>query len=270
MGRRMEPARSKTEPKHPIDSVNNALRLLLLFGNGEPIRISEASRHLGVVPSTAHRLMAMLAYHDFVEKDPATRAYRAGPALTVLALRALRQIDSRDYIHGLLSRLTAVTDETVHFVKLDRSEVTFVDGIESEKPVRATLRIGARRPAHCTSGGKAMLAELSHAELRAIYPRSKLSTCTPRSIAGFKALELQLADVRELGYALSVGESEAEIAAIGVAIHNPEGRLMGGLSISMPISRFREEDVARHVEALRTVADDTYGTMTAAALGGRD
>ena len=60
--------------------MDNALRLLMLFRERPRVRLSEASEHLGVAHSTAHRLMAMLAYHGFVRQEPGSRAYLAGPA----------------------------------------------------------------------------------------------------------------------------------------------------------------------------------------------
>jgi DNA-binding IclR family transcriptional regulator len=77
-------------PAYPIASVDNALRLLMLFRDTPRVRLSEASEHLGVAHSTAHRLMAMLAYHGFVRQEPGSRAYLAGPALVEIGLAAVR------------------------------------------------------------------------------------------------------------------------------------------------------------------------------------
>ncbi|MDD0857791.1 helix-turn-helix domain-containing protein [Arthrobacter alpinus] len=49
-------------PAHAIDSVENALRLLVLLQERESVRIVDAAKDLGVAPSTAHRLMATLVY----------------------------------------------------------------------------------------------------------------------------------------------------------------------------------------------------------------
>ena len=68
-------------PMYPIESVDNALQLLLLFREQSSLRVADASRTLGVAPSTAHRLISMLQYHGFVTQDPRTKAYRAGAAL---------------------------------------------------------------------------------------------------------------------------------------------------------------------------------------------
>jgi len=62
----------------------------MLFRSQPRVRLSEASERLGVALSTAHRLMAMLAYRGFVLHDPDTRGYVAGPALVEIGLAAVR------------------------------------------------------------------------------------------------------------------------------------------------------------------------------------
>ena len=67
-------------PRYPIESVDNALRLLVLFAEQPRIRLTDASAYLEVASSTAHRLLSMLQYRGFVQQD-ATRAYEPGPVL---------------------------------------------------------------------------------------------------------------------------------------------------------------------------------------------
>jgi DNA-binding IclR family transcriptional regulator len=64
---------ARPRPQYPVESVDNALRLLLMVRDRGEIRLSEAREALGVAQSTTHRLMAMLACHDFVRQDPASR-----------------------------------------------------------------------------------------------------------------------------------------------------------------------------------------------------
>ncbi|MGB8391431.1 helix-turn-helix domain-containing protein, partial [Mycobacterium sp.] len=49
-------------PQYPIESVDNALRVLMMLVERSEIRLTEVSSHLSVASSTAHRLLAMLAY----------------------------------------------------------------------------------------------------------------------------------------------------------------------------------------------------------------
>jgi IclR family transcriptional regulator, acetate operon repressor len=53
------------KPMYPIEAVDNALRLLQLLRDGGKLRLKEAAAELGVAPSTAHRLLAMLVYPEW-------------------------------------------------------------------------------------------------------------------------------------------------------------------------------------------------------------
>ena len=81
-------------PQYPIESVDNALKVLLLLDERPELRLTEVSEHLGVASSTAHRLLAMLQYRGFVHQDRATKAYRPGPALTRIAFSVLERLDA--------------------------------------------------------------------------------------------------------------------------------------------------------------------------------
>src|SRR5205809_330220 len=115
------------EPAYPIGSVDNALRLLLLFRRRKVVRIVDASAELGVARSTAHRLMEMLSYHGFVRQEPHTRAYVAGPALLDIGLSIATQFDVRAVARPALERLQADTGETVHLARLELPNVRFID-----------------------------------------------------------------------------------------------------------------------------------------------
>ena len=103
------------EPAYPIASVDNALRLLLLFRSQPRVRLTEASEHLGVAHSTAHRLMAMLAYHGFVRQERDSRTYVAGPALVETGLAAVHQLDIRRHARPALERLAHSLGETARW-----------------------------------------------------------------------------------------------------------------------------------------------------------
>lgn len=95
----------------------------------------------------------------------------------------------------------------------------FIDAVESPRAVRVTSRLGRSMPAHATSTGKAMLAQLSTGELHALYPHEELEALTERSSRSRSRseLEAQLATVRKRGYATSTEESESGVSSVAVA-----------------------------------------------------
>ena len=161
---------SETGPAYPIASVNNALLLLLLFREQPRVRLTDACKYLGVAHSTAHRLLAMLAHHGFVQQEPVTRAYIAGPALVEVGLAVVGSLNVREQARPVMEELAAELGETVHLGVLEGNQVRYVDAVESERALRVVARTGTLVPAHCTSLGKALLGQMTDDQVAAAVP----------------------------------------------------------------------------------------------------
>ena len=240
--------------------MDNALRLLMLFRDTPRVRLSEASEHLGVAHSTAHRLMAMLAYHGFVRQEPGSRAYVAGPALVEIGLAAVRELDIRLHARPVLESLAASLGETVHLAVLEGGNVRYLDAVESPRALRVASRTGSALAANCTASGKAMLAELPDAEVSAIFAgQDTLTALTGRSITSCARLLAELREVRARGCAVNVEESEEGVASVAVAVRGPRpgqpGRLRrapaAALAVSGPVSRMTGQAVEKIAAELR-------------------
>lgn len=251
---RAENYREPAPPLYPIESVDNALRLLLLFADQPRIRLTDASTYLGVASSTAHRLLAMLQYRGFVRQDAVSRAYVPGPALSTIASAIGRQLDVRARARPILEDLNRALTETVHLGKLEGRQVHFLDSIESGRAVRVASRAGRTMPAHCTSTGKAMLALLEPAEVRRLYPEEHLESLTDRSIDSFAALSRDLAAIRRRGYATSNQESEEGVTSVAIGVASPSGSLYA-LNVSVPAHRMSAALRGEIVPVLRAAAE---------------
>lgn len=237
-------------PQYPIESVDNALKIIHLLGTRAELRLTEVAEALGVASSTAHRLLAMLQYRGFVRQDASSKAYRAGSALSTVSFAILQRFDVREALHPLLTRLNQEFRETVHIVALDGAMVRFLDAIESPQAVRVASRLGQVMPANCTSSGKAILAGVSSAELRSIFPFERLDVLTENSIATRAEFERSLDEVRERGYATSNEESEEGVRSVAAAF--PPGALPMRLAInvSVPAHRMKTSTARRMGERL--------------------
>jgi len=240
-------------PQYPIESVDNALKLLLQFDERPRIRLTDAATYLGVASSTAHRLLAMLQYRGFVRQEADTRAYVPGPALTAIASAVTRQMDARARARPVLERLNAELRETVSLARLEGTSIHFIDSIESGQAVRVAQRTGITLPAHCSSSGKAALSQLSDDLLSVMYPQEDLPVITASTLSTRTELLRDLDIVRRRGYAIS--EEESEDGVTGVAV--PVPTLGGGqycLSVAVPIHR-----------ATKKLRDEIAGALTGAA-----
>ncbi|MCI2418360.1 IclR family transcriptional regulator [Saccharopolyspora sp. K220] len=242
-------------PQYPIESVDNALRVLLLLGERPSVRLTEVSQLLGVASSTAHRLLAMLQFRGFVRQDSETRSYIPGPTLDGIAMGVLRRLDVRARAHPVLERLNAELDETVHLGRLEGRDVHFIDSIESSRALRVGGRLGRSIPAHCTSNGKAMLAGMSDAELQALYPNERLPKLTSNSIGTRTRLLEVLDEVRRRGYATSDEESEEGVTSVAVALKPTQSTRLA-VTASAPVNRMSASNRKKILAQLKKAAEE--------------
>ena len=244
-------------PTYPIESVDNALQLLLMFREHATVRVADAGRILGVAPSTAHRLMSMLQYHGFVTQDPRTKAYRAGSALAEIGLAVVRDMNVRVVARPVMERLSREVGETVHLaVLVDRTEVLFIDSVESQHIVRVGSRVGMRLPAHLTALGKVLLASLPEDRLAELYPEERLPRGTRSTEIKKSSFLRSLKQIARDGHAISVGEIESDVAAIAVPIQTSAGQVAAALSVAAPASRFSDRFAASTIPVLAAAATE--------------
>ena len=249
-------------PAYRLSSVDHALELLLLFRSRPSLRVSEVADELSVARSTAHRLLGMLVYWQFAVQDPATRAYRPGPRLVEIGLAAVGALDLRTRMRPYLTDVAARTGETVSLLVLEGDTVHFIDSIESQRTVRVGSRFDARMPAHATSAGKAMLAELDVAEVLAIYPHEKLAVVTEHTLTTRTQLLAALDRVRAVGFAINLEESETGLGAVGMAVLGADGRPAAGFTVAGPMQRM----TPGYVGALAAALHDGVAAATAELL----
>jgi DNA-binding IclR family transcriptional regulator len=246
------------DPQYPIESVDNALRLILLFRDQRSIGVSEAAKELGVAASTAHRLLAMLVHHGFAVQDAADRRYLPGAQLIELGVAMLDLSDLRAAALPLMAELSARVDETVSLAMLRDETVIFVESVESNRPLRVTSLVGTRYPAHVTAAGKALLAHLPDERLSRMYAAAERDSALPPAM--FRTLRRELAEVRDLGYATNHGESGDDIGAVSVPVwRGPQPTPVASLSVSMALSRFAALDVTELAGRLTDVAGRLAG-----------
>jgi len=238
------------KPRYPIESVDNALRLLLAFQDRKEIGVTEASQLLGVAPSTAHRLLRMLQYRSLVEQDSARGTYLPGPALLEVGLAVVKGLDIRARARPALERIVSETEETAQLAFLQGCDILFLDCVESPKALRAGSRVGVTLPAECTAAGKAMLALLSREQLRSLYPNGRLRTLTEHSLRTLEQLERDLELTRRRGYAVNDVESEPGLRAVAVVLGGESPQRSAAITLAGPVERLPEERIPGLAKAI--------------------
>jgi IclR family acetate operon transcriptional repressor len=238
-------------PTYSIEAVDNALQLLQLLRDGGTLRLKDAAQELGVAPSTAHRLLAMLVYRGFAIQDE-TRRYVPGPAMGVgpAGLSWTRLLRSVAQPH--MELLSARLNETVNLMVRVGTKVRFLATVEGNNVLRIGDRQGTVMPADKTSGGKVMLAALELPMIEQLF-RSNNAEIGGDTIpdADYPAFLHELESIRTNGFAANFEGTEEGVSALGMALRNRHGHVVGALSVATPATRFRKVFDAGLVPALR-------------------
>jgi DNA-binding IclR family transcriptional regulator len=241
----------RNKPAYALSSVDHALQLATMLQVEGPLSVSDAAERLQVARSTAHRLLAMLVYRDFAVQD-ADRRYSPGPVLSLAAQSRSRTSALRAAAMPHLERLVTEVGETANLMILAGDHVRIIGSVESRQALRVSNREGMIFPAHLTSGGRLMLADLAGADLAAIYAEDRWAG-RPHQRPDVDELRADLATVRQRGFAINVERTESGVTAAGRGVR-VDGRVAAAVCVSMPSVRFSEEGLPRLLAALAVAA----------------
>ncbi|ACQ80092.1 transcriptional regulator, IclR family [Beutenbergia cavernae DSM 12333] len=209
--------------------------LRYLAGQPAPVHAAALSRDVGLPRSTTYHLLSVLEREGFVVHLPEEQRYGLGVAALELGSAYARQEPLARLARPVLTRLVDAVGESAHLAVLHGREVLYV--VEERARGRPPLvtDVGVRLPAHLTASGRALLAGLPRAQVRALFPdatafvdRTGLGPGTP------SALRDLLSRVRSAGVAREDGEVTAGFASVAAAVHDHTGRPVAGIAVTYP------------------------------------
>lgn len=244
-----EPARDKSVAA--VQSVDRALTVLEIIGKLGTAGVTEIANELGVHKSTASRLVAVLESRGFVEQLSDRGKYRLGFAIVRLAGSTSAQMDLAKESQTICDRLSQQCGETTNLAILEENRI--INVVEAHGPAEITLRswVGQNCPAHATSSGKALLADLSPEDVLERMG-DPLPTFTENTLGSAAELAAELSRAREVGWASVCEELEVGLNAVAAPVRDSSGRVIAALSVSGP--SYRLERIRFDVVAEMTVA----------------
>ena len=226
----------KNRPSYAITSVDHALQLATILQVEGPLTVSEAAKRLDVARSTAHRLLSMLCYRDFAVQD-GDRRYVAGPVVALASRSHSRASLLRDVAMPHLTTLANRVAESTNLMLLSGDHVRFIGSVEGTQVLRVGNREGMVFPAHLSSGGVLLLADLPAERFEALYSDERWADRRGRQ-PDVTALRREMRLARRRGYAVNNGRTEIGVTAVGRAVRTTYGRAEAAVSISLPTARY--------------------------------
>jgi IclR family acetate operon transcriptional repressor len=247
-----------------VQSVERAMMLLEVLGeDDEGNRLTDLVSRTGLAPSTVHRILTTLEQRHFIQFNPTDRLWHIGRQAFAIGSAFARQRSFVAPALPFLRRLRDQTHETANLGVVEDGEVVLINQVESREIARAINRIGGRVPMPASGMGKAVLASYAQEDVTGVLSRSGLRRFTRNTLTRRTALEAQLEEIRENGYAVDDEEFVTGLRCIAAAVYNYQGESVCAISVSGLPSRIPME----RVPALGRLVAETARELTM-ALGG--
>lgn len=225
--------------------------LVVLEALAEHSRVADLAKSTDLPKPTVHRILQTLVRHGFARTD-GHGDYRGGPRILSLAGQFLQRLDIADQVRPILRDLQERTGWTVHLALLSGDEAVYVAKLEGAQPYTLASRVGMSLRLHCTSIGKAILSTMPDDEVRALVRRTGMPARTEHTLTEESALLADLAGVRARGHAEDHEENEAGVRAVGAAIFDHTGSVLGAVSAAALV--YRDEPTETRGELVKRAA----------------
>ena len=241
-----------------VPAADHTLRILThLARHAGPLPAARIAGDLGLPRSTVYHQLDVLRARGFVVHLPEERRYGLGVAAFEVGSAYTHQAPLARLARPLVARLVDATGHGGHLAVLHGREVLYV--VEERAPGRPPLvtDVGVRLPAQLTASGRALLAGLPAAQVRALFPdRSAFVLRHEAGPSSPSALRRLLVDVRARGYAVEDGEVTPGLASVATSVLDHAGHPAAGLALTFPaeeVSAAARDALARR---LRMAADE--------------
>ncbi|PXY32580.1 IclR family transcriptional regulator [Prauserella muralis] len=198
-----------------------------------PVSAAALARELDLPRSTTYHLLTELEAAGFVVHLPAERRYGLGIAAFELGSAYLRADPLERLAGPLLRRLVDHAGHNAHLGVLHGNELLYLLKERPARPQTLVTDVGVRLPSHLTASGRAMLAHLPPAHVRALFPSaSAFVRRTGRGPRTLAELRHTLSAHRRLGWAVEDGHVTEGFASVAYPVFDHGGRPMASISLT--------------------------------------
>ncbi|BBC31522.1 Beta-ketoadipate pathway transcriptional regulator, PcaR/PcaU/PobR family [Streptomyces graminofaciens] len=240
---------------HFVRSFERGLAVIRAFGADRPsLTLSEAARTCGLTRAAARRFLLTLVDLGYVHTDG--RLFRLTPRVLELGYAYLSGFTLPELAEPHLEQLVAQVGESSSLCVLDGDDIVYVARVPTSRIMTAGITVGTRFPAHVTSVGRVMLAQLPDEEIDARLARVDLSPLTGRTLTSADRIRSELRRVRRQGYAVVDQELEEGLRSVAAPVRDRAGEVVAAVNIPVPAGRYPVESVRRDLlpQLLATVA----------------
>lgn len=221
---------SKAPGDENLKSLNKVATILDCFSTTHrAMSLADICKHTGYPRSTTHRLLSSMREVGLLDQDRERERYRLGIKLFAYGNIVLANMDLHREARPYADALGRITGLSVHLAVFGGERAVVIHRAEPAPGGLTPLNLLENAPVHCTSIGKAILANQPESVLERVI-EAGLQRYTDSTITDGDKLRAELQKVRERGYAVDNGEHQPGLRCIGAPIRDQFGRVFASIS----------------------------------------
>ncbi|TDO54540.1 IclR family transcriptional regulator [Kribbella sp. VKM Ac-2527] len=240
-----------------VPASTRTLRVLTFLATQPgPVPMERIASAVGLPRSSTYHLLKAMIAEGFVVHLPEEKRYGLGVAAFEIGSAYLRHDPLERLARPLLAQLVADVGQTAHLGVLHGRELVYLLKEQPPRPVTLVTDIGVRLPATLTASGRALLAALPPAQVRALFPTPE--TFVRRTDQGpqtLSQLRRLLADERRQGYAVEDSHVTPGVASVASAALDHAGHPVASISVSFRSEAIPPPERALLARRVRQTAD---------------
>ncbi|QQK77752.1 IclR family transcriptional regulator [Salicibibacter cibarius] len=214
-----------------------AIEILDCFITNPEMTINELAETANMPKTTVFRLASSLEEAGLLVKKRKSShevTYRMGLKLLIYGKHVSQHMEYNKIALPHMKRLNKEIDELVHVTIIEGNEAVYVETVDSSKPVRLVVKIGARAPLYAGSAPKLLLSGLSNDEVDEYLKNVELKKLTKNTLDNSERIKEEIEKIRENGYSISYSENFKDTVGFSYPIYDHEGNMVAAIGVSIP------------------------------------
>jgi IclR family pca regulon transcriptional regulator len=231
------------ERRDHLQTLERGLAVLVAFSDADSqwMSVSELVRVTALSAPTVRRILLTLERLGYARS--ASGQYALTPKVLGIGYAYLSSVNLTGVAHPLMEQLAEQTGVGTSLATLDGGDVVYIDRVQRRRITSIVLAVGTRLPAHATSMGHVLLADLDAEELACYLSETRLDPLTHATLTQPDALRERLAQVRSRGWEIVDQELEIGRRSAAAPIRDATGQAIAALSLSCSTTQFSAEEL---------------------------
>lgn len=229
-----------------IAGLEKGLSIIEAFDDANPrMTASQAGVRCGLTRTAARRYLLTLQHMGYVACDG--KLFWLTPRVLRLGQAYLESARLPRIVQPFLQRVTSGTQEIAYVSVMDGDDIVYIARNGSSRSMNTGIVLGSRVQAQVTAAGMLLLSMRAPEWLENWLTHHELKAYTTYTISSKDRLRIELARIRQRGWAISEQQLELTYRGVAVPLIDRRGDLVGALNVTMPMGHESSEDAVARV-----------------------